>query len=73
MVLGDNAVSQTFFGPARVSNISGWNFVRESTGGCGVVVFSGANFNGDQHGFPLPVNGTVRVGFRVRSVVIQPR
>jgi hypothetical protein len=73
LTLGDNGASQTFFGPARVSDISGWDFVRESTGACEAVVFSGANFSGNQRAFPLPVSGTIRVGFRVRSVVIQPR
>jgi hypothetical protein len=72
VILGDNGISQTFYGPDEVKNISGWNFVRESAGGCSLIVFNGSHFDGRQEEFLEDVTGEdVRVGWRIRSLKIE--
>jgi hypothetical protein len=71
VTLGDNGRSQTFFGPSVIQNISGWDFIRESHGGCQIIVFNGGQLNGRQEEFLTDIVGRVRIGWRIRSLLIQ--
>jgi hypothetical protein len=68
--LGDSGISQVFGGPDEVEHISGWNFIRRSTGGCPFAVFNGSHFNGRQQTFSEDVTEQVGVGWRIRSLSI---
>jgi hypothetical protein len=79
VTLGDGGKSQTFYGPhpqnveprqQGVQYISGWNFIRESTGGCVSRVFNGSIFDGRQYDFREVRGGQLRVGWRIRSLKI---
>ena len=72
VTLGDSGVSQTFFGPGSYTDISGWNFIRRLSG-CELAVYNGQNFTGRQESYIADINSRIRVGWRIRSLVLQGR
>lgn len=69
ITLGDNKVSQTFLGqPGNVvSGISGWSFIRRTTGGCRFIVFNKSNRDGRNKEYDRVVQ-KVRPGWRIRAI-----
>jgi hypothetical protein len=62
---------QTFHGPARISNISGWSFVGAISGAknCQYKLYNGPNF--DRKFINIErVDSSYRVGWRIRSIEI---
>lgn len=71
ITLGDNGVRQTFFGPSKTGNLTGWSFVTKTAGNCIFTTHNGAEFSGKEKKFRKGLTERNRVGYRIRSVSIE--
>lgn len=58
--------SQTFHGPARVSNVTGWSYVASVTKNCQYTIYNGNNFSGKSKVVDRPFNP----GWKISSIKI---
>jgi hypothetical protein len=77
IVLGDGGISQRFYGPGigrlrdGYTSITGWDFIRETSGPCTFTVFNEPGLNGRSRQFTSGIRENIRVGWRIRSVRIE--
>lgn len=58
--------SQTFHGPARIRNVTGWSYVASVAKNCKYTIYNGNNFSGKSKVVDRPFNP----GWRIRSIKI---
>ncbi len=64
-------ITQTFYGPSRISDISGWSIVKKTVGNkdCLYSLYNKKNHSG-RVSFVKKVDNNLRVGWKIRSIDI---
>lgn len=71
ITLGDNGVRQTFYGPSKTDNLTGWSFVTRTIGNCSFSTYNQTKLSGNVKNFRGGLTERNRVGYRIRSVSIK--
>lgn len=72
ITLGDGGISQTFYGTGKVNRISGWGFVRSTSGNskCSYRLYNGSHYDG-RLSEVRKVNSRIKMPWRIRSIEVQ--